>query len=196
MTHPIRLAAAAPLWVMAVLLPGAGARAEPRLQDVLSAVTLSFAADGGFDRAVLTQNGDAGADLTIFRAVPAPDAAAAPLKPAFFKKDVAFSGQSWGTLPSLSVNGAGSLVIASENDAVGRDRWHQTLTVAYRDGAYRVIGITYDHRDTLDLSSGGSCDLNLSTGRGTAGGKPVTAKLSPIPLADWSDGKLPAACGG
>jgi hypothetical protein len=173
------------------------ALAEPRLQDVLSVATLSFGDDGAFDRPVLTQNGDAGADLTIFRAVPAPDGAAAALNPVFFKKDAVFSGQTWGTLPSLAVNGKGSLVIASANDAVGRDRWSQKLTVVLRDGAFVIAGITHASRDTLDPKAGASsCDLNLLTGKGTADGKPVTEKLAPIPLADWSDDKLPQACRG
>ncbi len=128
MSRPALMAAVVASFVTGV------ARAEPRLQDVLSAATLSFGDDGAFDRAVLTQNGDAGADLTIFRAVPAPDGVAAALKPTLVKTDVAWSGRMWGTLPSLSVNGKGSLVIASANDAIGRNRWTQTLTVVLRGG--------------------------------------------------------------
>ncbi len=192
MSRPAILAAIFAGWP----LMGA-ALAEPRLQDVLSAATLSFGDDGPLDRAVLTQNGDAGADLTIFRAVPAPDGSAAALKPVFFKKDAVFSGQMWGTLPSLAVNGKGSLVIASGNEAVGRDRWSQKLTVVLRDGAFVIAGITHASRDTLDPKAGASsCDLNLLTGKGTSGGKPVTETLAPIPLADWSDNKLPKACQG
>lgn len=171
------------------------ALAEPRLQDVLSAATPSFGDDGALDRAVLTQNDDAGADLTIFRAVPAPDGSAAALKAAFFKKAVVFSGQMWGTLPSLSINGKGSLVIASANEAIGRDRWTQTLTIVLRGNAFVIAGITHASRDTLEPKAGGSsCDLNLLTAKGTADGKTVVEKLSPIPLADWSDDKLPKAC--
>ena len=172
----------------------APAAAEPRLQDVLSAVTLSFGDDGAIDRAVLTQGQD-GADLAIFRGVPAPGPEAAALKPALAKPGLVFSGQAWGTMPSLSVNGRGALVIASQNDSIGRDRWHMTLTVAFRDGQYRVIGLTRDARDTLDPAAGSRCDLNLATGKGTANGRPVTG-LAPIPLADWSDEKIPKACGG
>ena len=180
----------------ALCAPSAGAAgAEPRIQDVLSVATLSFGTDGAFDRAVLTQSGD-GADLAIYRAVPAPERDAPALKPAFTKPNVVWSGQMWGTLPSLSVNARGSLVIRSENDAIGRDRWHQTLTVAYRDGVFLVVGLTRDHRDTLDPKAGGSCDLNLSTGRGTADGKPVAAAPAPVPLADWSDETVAKVCGG
>jgi len=76
MSRPALLAAVFAVW------PTMGAAlAEPRLQDVPSAATLTFGDDGALDRAVLTQNGDAGADLTIFRAVPAPDGSAAAPKP-------------------------------------------------------------------------------------------------------------------
>ncbi len=191
MNRPALMAAVVASFVTGV------ARAEPRLQDVLSAATLSFGEDGALDRAVLTQNGDAGADLTIFRAVPAPDGVAAALKPTPFKKAMVFSGQMWGTLPSLSVNGKGSLVIASANDAIGRDRWTQTLTVVLRGGAFVIAGITHTSHDTLDpKAGGGSCDLNLLTGKGTADCKPVKETLAPIPLSDWCDDRLPKACQG
>ena len=189
--RPARLAA---LLLAAAPLAAAPALAEPRLQDVLSVATLSFGDDGAIDRAVLTQ-GEDGADLAIYRAVPAPAQDAPALKPAFAKADLVWTGQLWGTLPSLSVNRRGALVIASGNDAIGRDRWHMALTVVLRDGRYLVVGITRDDRDTLDPKAGTSCDLNLATGRGTADGKPVTG-LSPIPLSDWSDAKIPKVCGG
>lgn len=191
-----RQAAPAIMTALAVsILAAPGARAaEPRLQDVLSAVTLSFGSDGAFDRAVLTQSDD-GADLAIYRGVPAPEKDAPTLKPVFTKAGLVWSGQMWGTLPSLSVNGRGSLVVSSENDAIGRDRWHQALTIAYRDGRFVVVGITHDSRDTLDPKAGGSCDLNLATGQGSAMGRPVTFPAAPIPLADWSDDRLPKLCG-
>ena len=172
----------------------APALAEPRLQDVLSAVTLSFGNDGATDRAVLSQNDDGGADLSIFRNVPAPGDAKTPAAPALFKTGVVFAGQAWGTLPSLSVNARGSLVVTSQNDAVGRDRWTQTLTIVLRDGAFVIAGLTYAGHDTLDPNAGHSCDLNLLSGKGTLDGKPFPGKLAPIPLAEWSDEKLPKAC--
>ncbi len=192
---PARAAAAALLLAAGPARAAPADPAEPRLQDVLSAVTLAFGEGGGFDRAVLTQ-GEEGADLAIYRDVPAPGRDAAMLRPAFAKADVAWSGQSWGTLASLSVNGRGALVITSENDAIGRNRWHMALTVVSRGGRYLVVGITRDERDTLDPTLAAACDLNLSTGKGTVGGRPVTMPPGPVPLADWSDGRIPKGCGG
>jgi hypothetical protein len=166
---------------------------QTRLQDVLASVSLSFAGDGGLDRALLIDGAD-GADLIIYRDPP-PRAADREVKPAFIKKDVVSSGR-FGAIPSLAVNAKGSLVIGSSNEAVGRDRWSQRLTVLLRDGTFVIAGITYTARDTLDPKGGGSCDLNLLTGKGERNGKPVTGTLKPIELAAWTDGgdAMPAAC--
>lgn len=68
--------------------------------------------------------------------------------------------------PRLGRNAAGSLTVTSENIAIGRNRWEQTLTLAWRDDAVRVVGYDYVHYDTLDLENSGSCSLNLLSGRG------------------------------
>jgi hypothetical protein len=88
------------------------------------------------------------------------------------------------------------------NEAIGRNRWHLTLTIAWRDGAYRVAGVTYGHYDTLDPENSGGCDLNLLTGRGvqttSLGTQSVTAvDLPAIPVTDWTDEtQLPRGCYG
>lgn len=168
--------------------------AEPRLQDVLSSVTLSFADDGSADRAVLVQGADADADLYLFRHVDDPDAGPAPARPALVKTGLVFAGTSWGQRPSLDQNGKGSLVVKSENDSIGRDRWSQTLTIVLRDGRFLVAGITYSARDTLNPDAAGSCDLNLLTRRGTRNDAPARDVPGPIEVKDWADERLPAAC--
>jgi hypothetical protein len=165
----------------------------PGFERVLSAVTLNFTDGGATDRAVLVDNLDAGADLYLYLSLDdaKPDA---PVKPALVKKNAAWSGAMWGTRPSLEVSGKGSLLIKSGNEAIGRGRWTQTLTVVYRDKDFVVAGVTRDERDTLDLKAGGSCDLNLLTGKGKRDGKPVETKFPAMKLADWSDEKLPKEC--
>lgn len=170
------------------------ARGEtPGFERVISAVTLNLTGQGGADRAVLVDNFESGADLYIYLAIDdaKPDVA---LKPALVKKAAAWSGAMWGTRPSLEVSGKGSLLIKSGNEAIGRGRWTQTLTVVYRNKDFVVAGITRDERDTLDLKAGGSCDLNLLTGKGQRISKPVETKFPAIKLADWSDEKLPKEC--
>ncbi|NDU99396.1 hypothetical protein [Pseudoroseicyclus tamaricis] len=115
--------------------------------------------------------------------------------------DVAWSGASPGTLPSLELAPNGSLRILSANESIGRERWRLALTIAYRDGHYRVAGITYDWYDTLDLSAGGTCDVNLLTGSGTVEIGPQRGEITALGgaprLMDWraEAGREGAICG-
>ncbi|TNC72432.1 hypothetical protein [Rubellimicrobium roseum] len=109
---------------------------------------------------------------------------------------IAWTGRTPGTEPELALSPAGSVQVVSMNDAVGRDRWRLVLTLAHRGGDWRVAGITYDWRDTLDPAARwGGCDLNLLTGRGTATspeGERAIVAPSPAPvLWDWQDTDLP-----
>ena len=165
----------------------------PDLARVLSAVTLSFESNGDADRAVLVENDDAGADLYIFLNVD-PANSTGPIKPALVKKNAAWSGGMWGSRPSLEVSDKGSLLIKSANEAIGRSRWSQTLTIVYRNKEFVVAGLTREARDTLEPKSGGSCDLNFLSGKGKHDGKAIEIKSSAIKLSDWSDEKLPKEC--
>jgi hypothetical protein len=157
---------------------------------VLSSVTLDLNDDAAFDRAVLVQGG-AEADLYIYLSQPS---GSDRRELALLKKDAAWAGNMWATLPSLEVSPKGSLLLKSLNDSIGRNRWEQTLTIVYRDGKLVVAGITYKSRDTLDRSASLICDVNLLTGQGTRNGKKVTLPGKAVPLADWSDDSLPKAC--
>lgn len=104
---------------------------------------------------------------------------------------VAWTGAMAGNRPELSLSEAGSVVLTSMNEAVGRDRWRLALTIAFRDGDWRVAGVTYDWRDTLDPGAWGRCDMNLLAGRGevaTAAGEREFRVPGPAPrLWDWTD---------
>jgi hypothetical protein len=145
------------------------------------------------DRAVLVQDDDDKADLYLYLAKDDANVDAG-LGLAEKKSNIGFSAGGWGQLASLGVSNTGSLQIKSGNDAIGRDRWSQVRTVIYRDKRFLIAGITYSERDTLDPKAGGACDINLLSGKGLRNGKPVETKLTPIPLSDWSDEKLPQAC--
>ena len=170
------------------------ARAEPSgYERVISTVTLSFGDDGSTDRAVLVDNFDAGADLYIFRSIEdaKPDS---PMNPTLVKKAAAWNGAMWGSRPSLDTNAKNSLIVKSQNDAIGRDRWSETLTIVYRGHEYLVAGLTYESHDNLDPRAGGSCDFNFLSGKGVRNGKPVEIKSGIVRLIDWSDEKLPKEC--
>jgi hypothetical protein len=165
----------------------------PGLDRVLSAETFSFQSNGEMDRAVLVENDDAGADLYVFLNLD-PAGSRGAVKPALVRKNAAWSGSLWGTRPSLAINDKGSLLIKSSNEAIGRNRWSQTLTLVYRDGEFVVAGFTREERDTLDVNASGSCDLNFLSGKGKRNGKAVQLKSPPMKFADWSDDKLPSEC--
>ncbi len=170
------------------------ARAEPSgYERVISTVTLSFGDDGYTDRAVLVDNFDAGADLYIFRSIEdaKPDL---PMNPTLVKKAAAWNGAMWGSRPSLDTNAKNSLIVKSQNDAIGRDRWSETLTIVYRGREFLVAGLTYESHDNLDPRAGDSCDLNFLSGKGVRNGKPVEIKSGAVRLIDWSDEKLPKEC--
>ena len=65
----------------------------------------------------------------------------------------------------LTLNKAGSLQIRSYNDAVGRSRFENWTTFAYRKDQMVLAGMTLSWRDTLDMTSG-TCDLNFLSQKG------------------------------
>ncbi|NBO18628.1 MAG: hypothetical protein EBV03_05250 [Proteobacteria bacterium] len=87
----------------------------------------------------------------------------------------------------FSLTPRGSLDINSGNTAWGRDRWSETLTIAYRGGQFVVAGYTYSAYDTLDLDKSFICEVNLLTGKGTLNQKNFNTTAKPIPFKDWND---------
>ncbi|MBV1868588.1 MAG: hypothetical protein KUG69_11895 [Marinosulfonomonas sp.] len=71
-----------------------------------------------------------------------------------------------GQIPELRVSESGSLLVNSMNIGIGRNKWQQTLTIAWRDGAFVLAGFTYDWYDGTNMQNQGSCDVNLLTGKG------------------------------
>jgi hypothetical protein len=145
--------------------------------------------DGSMDRAVLVNNADeTSVDLLIYLG----EDGAHQMKLALNKPEIAWTGAMWGQLPSLEKTNKDSLLIKSENSAIGRDRWSQKLTVAYRNNEFILAGYTYESYDTLDPKAGKSCDVNLLTGKGEKNGKLISvAKKAPL-VKDWqNEGGIP-----
>lgn len=110
----------------------------------------------------------------------------------------------YGQEPELKAMANGSIQITTRNDSIGRNRWSQTLTLAYRNTDFIVAGFTYSYHDTLDLAASGDCDLNVLTGKGIANkadGKDgmikltITTKPDFVPFKDWPNDGGMAACG-
>lgn len=115
-------------------------------------------------------------------------------------RDFTWKGGLYGQEPGLELAPNGSVRVYSQNEGCCRHRWRQTLTLAYRQDAIRVAGMTYQWRDTLDLDLYGTCDVNLLTGKGVVENFGQPAKWFRVPaeaveVTEWSmDASLPEAC--
>jgi hypothetical protein len=96
-----------------------------------------------------------------------------------------------GELVTLAESPSGSILLS-----YGRRAAQKTLTIAFRQNAFRVIGFIQ-----VDRSTGWSCDLNLLTGRGElmVGGQKTTFKsreMRALPISEWKeiDVALPGDC--
>jgi hypothetical protein len=162
-----------------------------RPERVLSVVTADWNGDGSFDRAILlaSEAEPDQADLLVYLSE-----ASDIMRLAVSKKNIAWRGAMWGTQPTLEVIGRGSLIITSANEAVGRNRWTQKLTVVYRNKAFVVAGYTYADHDTLAPGSSTNCDINYLTGKGFRNKKPFRASAKAVALVEWSEAYIPQEC--
>ena len=162
-----------------------------RPEKILGVVTADWNDDGHFDRAVLVESATESdqADVLIYLSE-----SFEKMRLAVNKKNIAWRGALWGTLPAIETTGQQSLVIASANDSIGRNRWNQKITLVYRNNAFLVAGYTHSERDTLDPAFESDCDVNFLTGKGLKKGKPFTLDAKPIALTEWSDANVPSAC--
>jgi hypothetical protein len=167
---------------------------------VIAVVTMDFNDDGVPDRAQLLLPEDesaSDAELWLYLSPPATNSERQPqaVKLVVHKRNAAWVGQAWGTMPELRVNSQGSLVVVSQNDAVGRDRFRQEVVVAYRKDEFVVVGLTYATRDTLDPSASVSCDVNFLTGKRVRNGKTTSLRPAALHLAAWTEDLPSQYCG-
>jgi len=104
-----------------------------------------------------------------------------------------------GQEPELTVTPHGSLQVTSMNEAIGRNRWHETLTITYRRGTFLVAGYTYDWYDTLNLMDQGTCDMNFLSGKTFIDIGPDRTRIirptemTTLPLTAWPR-EIPKVC--
>jgi hypothetical protein len=118
---------------------------------------------------------------------------------------LALPNSIWGSLvmygqePELAVLPNGSLSIVTKNESIGRNRWRQTLTIAYRNFDFVVAGYTFSAYDTIAEdgmeNETTECDLNVLTGKGKLDGRPIAVKAALITLKEWNDSIGQKACG-
>lgn len=154
---------------------------------IAGAVTSPVDGDINRYRAVLVET-DEGGDLYVFTD------AGEGWKQVAHAKDMVWRGGMYGQEPWMEATEHGSLKIYSENSAIGRNRWEQILTIAYRNGVFRVAGYTYSYYDTLDPDANGQCDVNLLTGKGVLNGKSFKTSLEALPVKDWTMDTRPPEC--
>jgi hypothetical protein len=155
---------------------------------IIDHIAVDLNDDKKIDTAMLIKSGDQ-ADFYIYLANDKGN-----LELALTKKDLVWEGALAGTHPQLALAKNGSLYIYSQNDTVGRNRWHQRLTVDYRDKTFMVTGYTYDSNDTLDPKAGLTCDVDLITGNGTKNKVPFKLETQKVKLSDWTNDKTPKQC--
>lgn len=149
-------------------------------QVVAGPVASDLDGDGMAETFTLIDSGRSTVDLRI-------EASGAELLTA---RNIAWKG-GVGQQPELDLAANGSVLLTSMNEAIGRDRWRMTLTIAYRAEAYRVAGFTFSWYDTLDNENNGVCDLNLLTGRGvlSRNGGPdrvIRTDWNAPPVTEWN----------
>lgn len=158
----------------------------PAAPVVLDEITLDLDGNGTPETIRLLEAADQRADLDI----DAPGGARLTVR------GLLFSGGP-GQQAQLEAAPNGSLRVMSMNEAIGRHRWRETLTVVYRDGAFRIGGYTYSWYDTIS-NEDGQCDINLLTGRGelsrNGAAQAVEVARGAPALADWGEDSAPAVC--
>jgi hypothetical protein len=166
---------------------------ETSLGQLISFVSADWNGDGSADIALLipseTEPRSPKASLLIYLSE-APDR----LRLATRKENLVWHGSLYGNEAKLSLNDQGSLVISSQNQAIGRGRWNEKITAMYQDGTFIVAGYTYNYRDTLDLTAGGTCDVNFLARRGISNNNPFRIDRSIINLTDWTESAIPTEC--
>ncbi|MCX2722430.1 hypothetical protein [Roseibium salinum] len=185
-----RIAVAGAISAFACLtLPGAAAAQQPMVpaMDVAGVETVPIDGDIDHYRAVLVET-EEGADLYIFTE------AGSGWQQAVHAPEIVWRGSLSGQGPWLEATESGSLKIHSENSSVGRDRWEQVLTIAYRKGEFQVAGYTYTYYETLDPDHNGVCDVNLLTGKGTHKGKSFKTALPATVVGNWTMDTRPPEC--
>ena len=186
-------------WIAALLLsaalPAIAAAEEFPADRIIAMASGDWNKDGTPDLAVVATPGD-GSDedngVYVYLAKPEENRLTLAL---------AAPNSVWGNLtmygqePELTALANGSFTITTKNDAVRRDRWRQSLTVAYRNFDFIVAGYTYSSYDTLNPDGGAECDLNVLTGKGKTSSGPVSGQAQFVLLKDWKDGIARSICG-
>ncbi|MBO6639529.1 MAG: hypothetical protein JJ920_17330 [Roseitalea sp.] len=170
------------------------------VESVVSVATGDLDGDGARDAALLVAPDPDGTDdhaLIVLRGTGFDEGAMEPWL-SYPNAVWGGSGMMVGNRPSVDFTASGSLLLKSGNEAIGRNRWNQTVTLAWRDNDLLVAGFTYGFHDTLDLDANGGCDINILTGNGisTDNGRDSRVSLGSqrLELSAWIAAGAPILC--
>lgn len=126
----------------------------------IAALSGDWNADGNPDAVLLYGRAEGDADLVVMLGHDWQG-----LQPGLHLPGVVFFGGMAGQVPRLESRSPTSFAILSEQTGIGREPWQMALTVAFRQGEFRVAGFDYLFYDRLDPTHNGNCSVNLLTGR-------------------------------
>lgn len=188
------------------------ALSEPiETQKIITALTGDWNGDGGTDLALIVQTEPTEPmDMHFFLR----DIEHNYLKPVEIVRDQILGEwngydrpgyENSDTEPELAALPNNSIRLFLPAKPVGSQRTNQTLTIAYRDGAFVVAGFSYESEDFLKENTKIGCDFNVLTGKGessrtkedgTTSRLPVSVPGRVIPFANWSFATGLSACQG
>lgn len=181
--------------LLSAALPAIAAAADFPAERIVAMASGDWNKDGTPDLAVVATPGEQSGDdngIYIYLAKPEENRLTLAL---------AVPNSIWGNLamygqePELAALANGSFTLTTKNEAVGRGRWRQSLTIAYRNFDFIVAGYTYASYDTLNPDDTSECDLNVLTGKGRSDGQPVAGQAQFVLLKDWKDDIGREICG-
>jgi hypothetical protein len=177
--------------VLSSALPTAVQAADFPAERIMSMASGDWDKDGAPDLALVAAPGDdSGEDagLYIYLAKPQENRLTVALAlPNTVWGNVQLAGQE----PELAALASGSLTLVTKNETIGRERWRQTLTIAYRNFDFIVAGYTFSSYDTVAENGVENethdCDLNVLTGKGKMDGRNLSGQPQFVLLKDWKD---------
>ncbi|TIS97665.1 hypothetical protein [Mesorhizobium sp.] len=198
------------LFGLMLLLPNM-AMAEPiETQKIITALTGDWNGDGAVDLVMIVET-KPGSPMDMYFFLR--DREANFLKPAGIVREQIYG--EWNdydrpgygasdTEPELTALPNGSIKLYLPAMPVGSKRTNETLTIAWRDGAFIVAGFAYDYDDYLEDNVASDCDYNVLTGKGksskmqpdgTTKQKTVAVEGKVIAFSEWNPGTGFSACG-
>ncbi|GAA4180999.1 hypothetical protein [Shinella granuli] len=182
--------------LLSAALPAAAGAADFPAERIMAMASGDWNKDGTADLAIVaTADEDSGENSGLYVYLAKPEEGRLALA-------LSLPNSVWGSLPimagqepELAALSNGSFTLVTKNESIGRDRWRQTLTVAYRNFDFIVAGYTFSSYDTLNPDGGSECDLNVLTGKGKALGQPISGKAQFVLLKDWKDEIARSICG-